>query len=127
MILEPADHEVDEASTGLAALRLLAIKDYDTVLLDVQMPVLDGLQTVAIIRQCEKGICPEGLDTEQDFQSKLLAKLVGKHTPIIALTAHAMESDRDRLLGAGMDGYISKPFHVQEVLRQLSKIYNSMH
>jgi signal transduction histidine kinase/AmiR/NasT family two-component response regulator len=127
MILEPANHEIDEASTGLAALRLMAIKDYDTVLLDVQMPVLDGLLTVAIIRQCEKGICPEGLDTEEDLPAKLLARLVGRHTPIIALTAHAMESDRDRLLAAGMDGYVSKPFHVEEVLRQLNKIYNSIH
>ncbi len=127
LILEQANHLVEEAGTGLEALHLLATKEYDAVLLDVQMPVLDGEQTVAILRQCEKGLSPEGLGIDAGLSAKLLERLVDKHMPIIALTAHAMDSDRERLLGAGMDGYISKPFHVAEVLRQLTKIYKSIH
>ncbi|MBU1565752.1 MAG: response regulator [Proteobacteria bacterium] len=127
LILQSVNHLVDEAETGLAALHLLATKEYDAVLLDVQMPVLDGEQTVTIVRQCEKGLSPEGVGIDEDLLAKLLERLVGRHTPVIALTAHAMDSDRERLLRAGMDGYISKPFHVAEVLRQLAEIYKSMH
>ncbi len=127
LILEQDNHLVEEAATGLEALHLLATKEYDAVLLDVQMPVLDGEQTVAILRQCEKGLNPAGVGIDAVLLAKLLERLVGGHLPIIALTAHAMDSDRERLLKAGMDGYISKPFHVAEVLRQLTIIYKSIH
>ncbi len=125
MILEQDGHVVEEAETGLAALHLLVTDDFDAVFLDVQMPVLDGLQTVTILRQSEQGNCSEEYGIEKELLAELQVKLIGKHTPVIALTAHAMESDKERLLDAGMDGYISKPFRVDEVVRQLAKIYKS--
>ena len=127
LILERADHLVEEVGTDLEALHLLAEKEYDAVLLAVRMPVLEGEQTAAVLRQSEKGLIPEGLGIDVQLAAKLLARHVGRHTPIIALTGQAMDIDRERLLRAGIDGYIGKPFHVEEVLRQLTKIYKSIH
>ena len=125
MILEQAGHEVDEAAHGLAALEVLARRDYDVVLLDVQMPVLDGLQTVFHIRQAEKGI---GFDPAYDYAETLesLCQRINKrHTKVVALTAHARSSDRERCLDAGMDSYISKPFNAREMLQQIRELYNT--
>ena len=123
MILELAAHQVDEAGTGLEALKMLVQHDYDAVLLDVQMPVLDGIQAVGFIRQCEQGIGNIGGNDYHVLLQELAGKIAGRHTPVIALTAHAMNSDRQRCLDAGMDGYVSKPFQADEMLRQLDKIY----
>lgn len=125
LVLEQADHQVDEAETGLEALQLLAENHYDAALLDVQMPILDGVQTVTIIRQCENGLGLPATDLDEELAARLAESLVGRHIPVIALTAHAMESDRERCLRAGMDGYISKPFHAEEMLQQLAKVYNT--
>jgi signal transduction histidine kinase/CheY-like chemotaxis protein len=123
MILERAGHRVEEAGTGLNALQLLAEHDYDAVLLDLQMPVLDGLQVVAHIRRCELGGGDNGNDRHRELLQELSVRIAGRHTPVVALTAHAMESDRARCLDAGMDGYISKPFQAEEMLGQLAAIY----
>ncbi|MFA6465729.1 MAG: ATP-binding protein, partial [Desulfurivibrionaceae bacterium] len=89
---------VDLADDGEKALAALAGKDYDLVLMDCQMPVLDGYQATRAIRSQE----PPG----------------GKRLPIIAMTAHAMEGDRQKCLEAGMDDYIAKPVK-RELLRKL--------
>jgi CheY-like chemotaxis protein len=123
MILEQAGHRVEEAGTGLEALRLLAAEDYDAVLLDLQMPVLDGLQAVANIRRCELGESDDGNEPHRELLQELATRIEGRHTPVVALTAHAMESDRERCLEAGMDGYVSKPFQAEEMLGQLAAIY----
>ncbi|MDK9707123.1 MAG: ATP-binding protein [Desulforhopalus sp.] len=125
LILEQAEHQVDEAETGLSALQRLAENHYDAMLLDIQMPVLDGVQTATIIRRCENGLGLAVTDLEKELAARLVARLAGRHIPVIALTAHAMESDRERCLKAGMDGYISKPFHAEEMLQQLAKVYNT--
>ena len=79
-------------------MNALAERDYDLVLMDVHMPVMDGLEATAIVR---------GKETE-----------TGRHIPIIAMTASAMKGDRERFLAAGMDEYVSKPFE-PEALRVL--------
>lgn len=124
MILEQAGHSIDEAVNGLEAMEMLARKDYDVVLLDVQMPVIDGLQTIYHIRRAEQGI---GFDPAYEFADTLedLCQRINKrHTKVVALTAHARSSDRERCLQAGMDGYVSKPFNGQEMLEQIAEVYN---
>jgi len=98
-LLEKRGHTVQVAANGAEALAALDKQSFDVVLMDVQMPVLDGLQATAAIRESEK--------------------TTGKHLRIIAMTAHAMEGDRANCLAAGMDGYISKPIHAQEMLAVL--------
>lgn len=82
--------EVELADNGEVALEKFRETDFDMVILDIQMPVMDGYQAAKAIRALEKG--------------------TSKHVPIIALTANAMKGDRELYLDAGMDGYVSKPF-----------------
>jgi CheY-like chemotaxis protein len=86
---------VEVADNGQEAISLTAQNRYDVLLMDVQMPGMDGLEATAAIRKCEVG---------------------GRRVPIIAMTAHAMKGDRDRCLAAGMDGYLSKPVNAQEMI-----------
>ena len=95
-LLEKHGRTVEVAANGQKALAALEKRSFDVVLMDVQMPEVDGFQATAAIREREK--------------------TTGKHLRIIAMTAHAMEGDRDKCLAAGMDGYISKPIHVKEML-----------
>jgi signal transduction histidine kinase/CheY-like chemotaxis protein len=88
-LLEQAGHTVTAVGNGLEALAALETRAFDVILMDVQMPELDGFATTAAIRAAERN--------------------TGKHQPIIAMTAHALKGDRERCLEAGMDGYISKP------------------
>jgi len=101
-LLEKRGHRVVVAGTGLEALKALEKESFDLVLMDVQMPDMDGLEATAAIREKEK-------DT-------------AAHQAIVALTAHAMKGDREKCLAAGMDGYLTKPIRPQE-LDQLLEIY----
>jgi signal transduction histidine kinase/CheY-like chemotaxis protein len=94
-ILENLGHTVHVVGDGLEALAALERERFDVVLMDVQMPGMDGLAAVAELRRREQG--------------------KGQHTPVIALTAHAMKGDRETCLAAGMDGYLPKPFHAHEM------------
>ena len=96
-LLEREGHAVDVAQTGEEALRMFRESKYDLVLMDVQMPEMDGLEATGGIREIEK----------QE----------GGHVPILAMTAHAMPGDREQCLAAGMDGYLSKPVQSPELLR----------
>ncbi|HLG18690.1 MAG TPA: ATP-binding protein [Bdellovibrionota bacterium] len=100
-ILEKAGHRVIVAQNGAEALEALAREEFDLIVMDVQMPVMDGLQTVAAIRKQEKR--------------------TGKHTPILAMTAHAMKGDREKCLGAGMDAYLSKPIRGKELVDMVNQ------
>jgi len=93
-------HQVEVAVNGMEAVERVRIADYDVVLMDVQMPVLDGFEATAVIRAEEK---------ER-----------GRRVPIIALTAHALQGDSERCLEAGMDGYLSKPVQPQELRTALA-------
>jgi CheY-like chemotaxis protein/HPt (histidine-containing phosphotransfer) domain-containing protein len=101
-LLERYGHEVVVASNGKEALTVLAQQPCDLVLLDVQMPEMDGLETSVAIRAREQ---------EQ-----------GGHVPIIAMTAHAMADDRERCLQAGMDAYLSKPVRPQELFETIANL-----
>lgn len=98
-LLEKQGHTVVVASDGRKALEALARERFDVVLMDVQMPVMDGVETTAAIREKEKA--------------------TGIHIPIIAMTAHAMTGDRERFLASGMDGYVSKPIHGPQLLEAI--------
>jgi len=98
-ILEGAGHQVTPAENGEAVLRLLAAGSYDLVIMDVQMPGMDGIETTRAIR----------LDRRW------------RDLPIIALTAHGLKGDRERFLTAGMDDYVSKPIHVEHLLAAIAR------
>jgi two-component system sensor histidine kinase EvgS len=99
-LLEKAGHEVTLAENGRQALEMLAANDFDCVLMDIQMPVMNGIEATRIIR---------GSDT-------LGPK---KAIPVIALTAYAMDKDRETFLAAGMDGYVAKPATLKEITRAM--------
>ena len=88
-LLEKRGHTVVVAGNGLEAVALLDQQAFNLVLMDVQMPELDGFEATAAIRAKEKA--------------------TGQHIPILAMTAHAMKGDKERCLDAGMDGYVTKP------------------
>jgi signal transduction histidine kinase/CheY-like chemotaxis protein len=95
-MLEKLGHRVTLAANGQDAADIAAIETFDLIFMDVQMPVMDGLASTAVIRQRER--------------------MSGDHVPIIAVTAHAMQGDRERFLDAGVDGYISKPLARADVI-----------
>jgi CheY-like chemotaxis protein len=103
-LLEKRGHRIEVAANGREALAALRKASFDLVLMDVQMPEMDGFEATAAVRAREKS---EGAQT---------------HQPIIALTAHAMKGDREKCLVAGMDGYLTKPIRVEE-LDELLKSY----
>jgi two-component system sensor histidine kinase/response regulator len=94
-LLQRRGHKVVVVNTGREALEAFDLLPFDMVLMDVQMPEMDGLEATAAIRRREAG--------------------TGKHVPIVALTAYAMKGDRESCLSAGMDRYISKPIRAQEL------------
>jgi len=100
-------HNVDVATNGQEALDILQNQHYDLILMDMQMPVIDGEETTRRIRGQEK------------------AK--GIHTPIVALTAHALRGDREKYLSAGLDFYLSKPFSQEELLKVLNRACGDSH
>ncbi len=101
-ILQKHGHTVAVACNGQEALATLEREVFDVVLMDVQMPTMDGLEAIAALRQRERG--------------------TGRHLPVIAMTAHAMPGDRERCLAAGMDGYVAKPVHAPELTRVLAEV-----
>jgi PAS domain S-box-containing protein len=96
-LLEKRGHRVVMTANGREALEALAIDKFDLVLMDVQMPEMDGIQATVALREREK------------------EKGDGFRQPIIALTAHVMKGDQERCLAAGMDGYLTKPIRPQEL------------
>jgi two-component system sensor histidine kinase/response regulator len=99
-LLKKAGYSVDAVGNGRMAIEALKRTAYDLVLMDVQMPEMNGFEATQIIRKREGE---------------------GKHTPIIAITAHAMKGDRERCLQAGMDDYVSKPIEPQELFDTIER------
>ena len=100
-VLEKRGHVVTVANDGREALVLALRQTFDLILMDIQMPEMDGYEVAGAIRERERQ--------------------TGSRTRIIALTAHAMKGDQDRCLAAGMDDYISKPIHLKELLRKVEQ------
>ncbi|MBI4872497.1 MAG: PAS domain S-box protein [Candidatus Riflebacteria bacterium] len=94
-ILKHRGHTVEAACDGREALRLTEKVEYDVILMDVQMPGMDGLEATAAIRKREAGV---------------------RRVPIVAMTAHAMKDDCERCLEAGMDGYLAKPVNAKAMI-----------
>ncbi|SHO50237.1 ATP-binding protein [Desulfopila aestuarii] len=121
MLLENDGHAVTCVESGAEAFEALAEHHFDCVLLDIQMPEMDGFQVTELIRSAENDVSPDFGEHQSRF-AKAAARLQGGHMPLIAMTAHAMSGDRERCLQAGMDGYISKPFQLDEIRCQLNML-----
>jgi PAS domain S-box-containing protein len=102
----------DAVANGAEALKALETVPYDLVLMDVQMPEMDGLEATRNIRHAEGGVTDDGVPD---------GATVRRRIPIIAMTAHAMQGDRERCLEAGMDDYVSKPVTPQALARILEE------
>jgi PAS domain S-box-containing protein len=100
--LEKMGYHIDLAVNGLHALRMSQEKNYDAILMDLQMPLMGGLEATLKIREREKA--------------------TGRHTPIIAMTAHAALQDRQQCLDSGMDGYITKPVRKESLRHEMERI-----
>jgi PAS domain S-box-containing protein len=107
-LLKKAGHQVQVANNGVEVLQALEQAPYDLILMDVQMPELNGLETTRIIRSGSL----DGIDP---------------NIPIIALTAHAMDGDAQRFLNAGMNGYIAKPIDRRQLLTAIAALAASTH
>jgi signal transduction histidine kinase/CheY-like chemotaxis protein/outer membrane protein assembly factor BamB len=104
-LLEKAGHVVVMADNGEAAVAACAREVFDLVLMDVQMPVMDGIQATVELRRREAG--------------------TGRHVPVIALTAHAMADDRARCLDSGMDGYVTKPVEPRRLFAAMQELLHA--
>ncbi len=101
-LLERRGHSVTLAETGVAALKIAGLRSFDLVLMDVQMPEMDGITATRSLK-------------ERDAAR-------GTHTPVIVLTAHAMQGDRERFLAAGADGYVTKPIQIEQLLAEIEAV-----
>jgi two-component system, sensor histidine kinase and response regulator len=101
-LLEKRGHTVTVVQDGAEALAAMRRQTFDVVLMDIQMPYMDGLETTQAIRA-----------REQDTATRV---------PIVAMTAHAMQGDRERCLAAGMDGYVTKPLHPTELFEVIGRL-----
>ncbi|HXE91617.1 MAG TPA: response regulator [Terriglobales bacterium] len=104
-LLEKQGHRVAVAATGREALAAVEREPFDVVLMDVQMPEMDGLEATRALRERER--------------------TTGGHMPVIAMTAHAMSGDRERCLEAGMDAYVAKPIQKQQLVAALQSVSTS--
>jgi CheY-like chemotaxis protein len=105
-MLEKQGHQVAGAMNGEEALAAMEKENFELILMDVQMPKMDGFQTTRMIRDREKE--------------------TGLHLPIIAMTAHAMKGDREKCLAVGMDDYIAKPLNVKQLSETIARVMSSL-
>lgn len=87
---------------GEKAIRCLAQRDFDLILMDVSMPHMDGMQALAAIRNDER--------------------TSGKHTPVVMATAHDLPGDRERFIAAGADGYVAKPIDIEQLQAEMARV-----
>ena len=100
-LLVRKNYKVTIVENGLKIFDVLESTRFDAILMDIQMPIMDGLEATSIIREIEKG--------------------TGKHIPIIGITAYAVKADKEKCISAGMDDYMSKPFVKEEFYNMIEK------
>ncbi len=100
-LLARKNYHVTIVENGLKIFDVLESTRFDAILMDIQMPIMDGLEATSIIREIEKG--------------------TGKHIPIIGITAYAVKADKEKCVSAGMDDYMSKPFVKEEFYKMIEK------
>ena len=105
LLLEQHGHRVTTVGSGREAVAKAAEGPFEVILMDVQMPDMDGFEATAAIRRREIA--------------------TGVHTPIIAMTAHAMPGDRERCLAGGMDAYVPKPLRLDELLSTIDGFFSA--
>jgi CheY-like chemotaxis protein len=101
-LLRQRGYSVVIAANGKEAIEAFDRESFDLILMDIQMPEMGGVEATALIRERERES--------------------GAHTPIIAVTAHAMKGDRERYLAAGMDGYVTKPLRRQSLCDEIDRL-----
>ena len=99
LILQKAGFNIDLAADGLEAVEAHRAHPYDLILMDCQMPIMDGFEAASLIRKMEQGVQPV----------------------IVAVTANALVGERERCLSAGMDDYLSKPFQAEQLISVVRK------
>jgi len=102
VVLQRADFEVDVAEDGLVGVEMWGKGRYDLVLMDVQMPRMNGLEATLSIREMERA--------------------QGGHTPIVAVTAYALDKDEAECLAAGMDAYLAKPIKLKKCIEMINTL-----
>jgi CheY-like chemotaxis protein len=100
-MLKENGHDVDLAENGQEAIACHADKIYDVILMDIQMPVLDGIEATKKIREAEGN---------------------QRHTPIIAITAYALQGDKEKFISMGMDDYLAKPIDMKQLMDKLDTV-----
>ena len=103
LLLQQLRHRVTTVANGREAVARASEQPFDVILMDIQMPEMDGFEAAAAIREKERA--------------------TGGHTPIVAMTAHAMAGDRERCLQAGMDGYVSKPLRPDDLVAAIEALF----
>ncbi len=104
--LRKRGHTLELANNGQEALEMISSASFDCVLMDIQMPVMDGVEATKAIRRREE--------------------VVGGHLPIIGVTAHAMAGDRERYIREGMDGYTTKPINVDALMAEIDRVLSDL-
>ena len=102
--LKKYNHEVTIANNGLEAVEKFKESEFDVILMDIMMPVMDGLEATVKIREVE------------------MIKQSERRTPIIALTANTMDNDRDKCISYGMDEFMAKPFDIEKLKTIFSEL-----
>ncbi|MFH1214982.1 MAG: response regulator [Pseudomonadota bacterium] len=133
LLLEKRGHRVIEAENGMTALQKLAEVRHDLVLMDVQMPVMDGFTATRILRFCEQEKIGEALrlypfladNRGNRMLESVAANFAGRHLPVVALTARAMQKDKEQCLEMGMDDYLTKPFNASAMYNVIERLTGS--
>lgn len=133
LLLEKRGHRVIEAENGIGGLQKLAEMHHDLVLMDVQMPIMDGFTATRIIRFCEREKFAEALklypfladNGGERMLAGIAANSAGRRIPIVALTARAMQKDKEQCLEMGMDDFLTKPFNASAMYDVIERLTGS--